>query len=232
MEQNVEQNAEQNVEQNVEVKEVKPKKKRNWVFTLFACIATGVIVFLAMNIGQNLSKTVEPDTNKSNNKEVTCEEKECDCKEENTTTETNSNSNTTTSNSNTTQQQPQTQPTATTYTVEKVMGTYEVKTDTYTRTIILSNNGLFEITGSVKNGGGYSILGNYIIENNTIKLNQMIDQQAGGATALDKVVTANIISADTISFNNETYKKTNNDYGMTMQSWSDVIAAYVKTTEI
>ena len=50
-----------------EVKEevkVEPKKKGNGLFTLFACVMTGIIVFLASNIGQKASKTVDPDTPK------------------------------------------------------------------------------------------------------------------------------------------------------------------------
>ncbi len=49
-----------------EVKEevkVETKKKGNGLFTLFACIMTGVIVFLATNVGQKASKVVDPDTN-------------------------------------------------------------------------------------------------------------------------------------------------------------------------
>ena len=51
-----------------EVKVVEPKKKGNGLFTLFACIMTGIIVFLASNIGQKASKVVDPDT-KSGSKE-------------------------------------------------------------------------------------------------------------------------------------------------------------------
>ena len=49
--------------ENNEVKVVETKKKGNGLFTLFACIMTGVIVFLATNIGQKASKVVDPDTN-------------------------------------------------------------------------------------------------------------------------------------------------------------------------
>lgn len=41
-----------------EVKDVKSKKKVNWLFTVFACIATAVIVVLSMNIGKKLEKSV------------------------------------------------------------------------------------------------------------------------------------------------------------------------------
>lgn len=44
-----------------------PKRKRNGLFTLFACIMTAVIVVLAMNIGQQLSKGVEPKSSKTEN---------------------------------------------------------------------------------------------------------------------------------------------------------------------
>ena len=69
-----------------EVKEevkVEPKKKGNVLFTLFACVMTGVIVFLATNIGQKASKTVDPDTPKKS--EVTSNV------ESNTTSNTTSN---------------------------------------------------------------------------------------------------------------------------------------------
>ena len=48
-----------------EVKEekVECKKKGNGLFTLFACVMTGIIVFLATNLGYKASKVVEPDTN-------------------------------------------------------------------------------------------------------------------------------------------------------------------------
>ena len=52
------------MEENKEIVEEEketPKKKGNGLFTLFACIMTGVIVFLAMNIGQKASKVVDPD---------------------------------------------------------------------------------------------------------------------------------------------------------------------------
>ena len=78
-----------------EVKEevkVEPKKKSNGLFTLFACVMTGIIVFLATNIGQKASKTVDPDTPKKN--EVTSNV------ESNTTSNVESNVN---SNSNSTE---------------------------------------------------------------------------------------------------------------------------------
>ena len=219
------------MEQNVEVKETQPKKKRNWLFTLFACIATGIIVFLAMNIGEDLGKTVDPKTDSSNNKKVTCEEKECDCKEENTTTETNSNSNTTTtSNSNTTQQQPQTQPTTTTYTMDKVKGTYELKTDIYTRTIVLSDKGLFTLTHATHDAGVGVFLGNYTVENNTIKLNYMVQQHAGPASSINKFETVTITSADTIVIDGNTLKRTSNDYSNADKMWRNFINDYTDTT--
>ena len=45
---------------------VETKKKGNGLFTLFACVMTGIIVFLATNIGQKASKTVDPDTPSKN----------------------------------------------------------------------------------------------------------------------------------------------------------------------
>ena len=49
-----------------EVKEeikVETKKKGNGLFTLFACVMTGIIVFLATNLGDKAAKTVDPETN-------------------------------------------------------------------------------------------------------------------------------------------------------------------------
>ena len=49
-----------------EVKEevkVETKKKNNGLFTAFACVMTGAIVFMATNLGQKASKVVDPDTN-------------------------------------------------------------------------------------------------------------------------------------------------------------------------
>ena len=52
-----------------EVKEevkVETKKKGNGLFTVFACVMTGVIVFLASNLGDKASKVVDPETNSGN----------------------------------------------------------------------------------------------------------------------------------------------------------------------
>ncbi len=49
----------ENNEQKVE------KRKTNWVFTIFTCIATGIIVFLAMNLGDKAGKIIDPETNKT-----------------------------------------------------------------------------------------------------------------------------------------------------------------------
>ena len=50
-----------------EIKEEKAecKKKGNGLFTLFACVMTGIIVFLATNLGYKASKVVDPDTSNS-----------------------------------------------------------------------------------------------------------------------------------------------------------------------
>lgn len=78
-EQNNEMNSQQQVQTNennqpVTTNESKPKKKRNGLFTLFACIMTAIIVVLAMNIGQQLSKGVEKNPPKTNNEEKTSNE--------------------------------------------------------------------------------------------------------------------------------------------------------------
>lgn len=215
------------MEQNVEVKETQPKKKRNWLFTLFACIATGVIVFLAMNIGEDLGKTVDPKTDSSNNKKVACEEKECDCKEENTTTETNSNT-TTNSNSNTTQQQPQTQPTATSYTSTQLKGTYTTKTENYTRTIRLYENGLFELDQT--SVGGFMRVGNYIINNDTITFTNLIDGQ-GAATVVNKTVTGKINSVSSFTYEGNTYTKVDNGENNTLKNWSNILSECTKDSQ-
>ena len=46
-----------------EVKVEEPKKKGNGFFTVFACVMTGIIVFLACNLGDKASKVVDPETN-------------------------------------------------------------------------------------------------------------------------------------------------------------------------
>ena len=210
------------MEQNVEVKETQPKKKRNWLFTLFACIATGVIVFLAMNIGEDLGKTVDPITDSSNNKEVTCEEKECDCKEENTTTN---------SNSNTTQQQPQTQPTATNYTSTQLKGTYTTvinKNENYTRTIRLYENGLFELDQA--SVGGYMRVGNYIINNDTITFTNLIDAQ-GEPTVVNKTVTGKINSVSSFTYEGNTYTKVDNGENNTFKNWSTILSECTKDSQ-
>ena len=46
-----------------EVKVEEPKKKGNGFFTVFACVMTGIIVFLATNLGDKASKVVDPETN-------------------------------------------------------------------------------------------------------------------------------------------------------------------------
>lgn len=85
-------------ENNQEVKVETPKKKRNWLFTLFACLATGIIVYLAINIGNNASKTVDPDVNKSCDKVAS---EDSNKQTSNSNVETNSNENVD-SNSNST----------------------------------------------------------------------------------------------------------------------------------
>lgn len=63
-----------------EEKKVKVKKKgRNGLFTLFACIMTAIIVVLAMNIGDKLSKIVE--NNKASNSTSNTNKKEIEEKE-------------------------------------------------------------------------------------------------------------------------------------------------------
>lgn len=201
------------MKRNVE-ETISTKKGKNWIITLLACVATGVMVFLIMYMGQNSSKKVDSDTNKSNNNEVICEEVECNCAEI-TNTDSNDNSNTTT--------QP-TKP-ATAYTTASLKGTYKFEGDTYTITYILSDNGLFVRRGNYKNAGGSDTYGNYVVENNTIKLHSMIEGSIG-IVAVDKVVTANIVSANTISIDNKTYKKINNDYSDVAKLWSHVTADY------
>ncbi len=73
-----------------EVKE-EPKKKGNGLFTLFACVMTGVIVFLATNIGQKASKTVDPDTPKKSEVTSNVESNNTSNVESNTTSNVTSN---------------------------------------------------------------------------------------------------------------------------------------------
>ena len=77
-----------------EVKVEEPKKKGNGLFTLFACLMTGVIVFLATNIGQKASKTVDPDTPKKNEVTSNVESNTTSNVESNVTSNTTSNATT------------------------------------------------------------------------------------------------------------------------------------------
>ena len=54
------------MENEVKEEKVETKKKGNGLFTLFACVMTGIIVFLATNLGDKAAKTVDPDTNSGN----------------------------------------------------------------------------------------------------------------------------------------------------------------------
>lgn len=85
-------------ENNNEVKETKveeiSKPKRDWKFTLFACVATAIIVALSCNIGNKLAKEAESTKGNSGNKEVVTSNS-------NVTSDVNSNSNSNvTSNAN------------------------------------------------------------------------------------------------------------------------------------
>lgn len=74
------------------------KRKRNWAFTLFACIATGVITFLAVNLGNNASKIIEPKGSSKSD----CEKSSGNVVDDTSNTQT-SNQTTTTQTSNETQ---------------------------------------------------------------------------------------------------------------------------------
>ena len=63
--------AENNIENNSQNKN---NKSVNWGFTLFACVATGIIVFLSMNLGEKASKIVNPDTGSVKTSNITSDE--------------------------------------------------------------------------------------------------------------------------------------------------------------
>jgi hypothetical protein len=181
-----------------------PKKKRNWLFTLFACIMTAIIVALAMNIGQQLSKGMEKKssgTSNSNSNEVS-----------------NSNSNeTSNSNSNETTNCNTTEPKTTVYTNKDVTGVYEYVANDNTYDIRILNDGLFSTTHGVKDVGcGETLEGNYYIDGDTIYFNTLVNFTCSGqgeksiSTFSAKIDNGNlIVSEDSFKNKNVTYKKTN-----------------------
>ena len=156
-------------EKKEEVQSEAPKKKGNGLFTLFACIMTGIIVFLAINIGQKASKVVDPDTGSSKTKAVSnSNSNDASNKESNLESNTTSNvESNVTSNATT----PSTTDTVK-YTNKSVAGVYEfTRADKTTHVIELYSEGIFEEYVSLNAPGCPDMLfGNYSIEGDKITL--------------------------------------------------------------
>lgn len=188
---------EQNVDNNKVSKEV-VKRKTNWGFTLFACLATGIIVFLAMNLGEKAGKIVNPDTNDSSSNV--------------TSNESNSNSNElSNSNSNIDSNATSNQPTSNvTPTISSIAGKYEgslpIKDDAgedakalYYLTV--NADGSCSYGRGVSNGGATIYSGTCTLNNNntiTLNYNKVTQNQTTSETGT-KTFTLN--SDNTINYN-------------------------------
>lgn len=168
--------------ENKEEKEVVVKKKKNWIFTLFACIMTAIIVALAMNLGQKASKIVDPDTNSSGSK---TEEK----KEESNVTTSN---DTTASNTATTS-----------ITTKDIVGNYDYSTDTSSYHMTLFDDGtIIFVTGSKEHNVIVSErYGSYAITDNIIKVRFFVNNTGTDTdAAIDENInyTFNILDSNTL----------------------------------
>ena len=149
------------------------KKTGSIFFTIFACLMTGVIVFLATNIGLKAAKTVDPEpkcptSNKESNVTSNVESNTTSNVASNVVSNTTSNvASNTTSNvtSNTT-------TVAKTYTTTELEGIYEFTyTDKSTKVLTLYKEGLFEMHVNIPVPGCPDMLfGNYTVEGNKITL--------------------------------------------------------------
>lgn len=114
------------MDENNNVSKEVVKRKTNWGFTLFACIATGVIVFLAMNLGEKAGKIVDPDTNGSSSNVTSNQDSNSNSNEvsnSNSNIDSNVNSNV---ESNVTSNQPTSNVTSnTTKTIASIAGKYD-----------------------------------------------------------------------------------------------------------
>lgn len=148
--------------------EVVQKRKTNWGFTLFACLATGIIVFLAMNLGEKASKVVDPGTN-SKSSNITSNE------DSNSNSNSNENSNVNSnveSNSNVTSN--------TTTTIENIAGKYEGslpikdgegKDAKALYSLTINTDGSCSYGRGVSDGGATIYSGTCTFNGNTITLN-------------------------------------------------------------
>lgn len=132
--------------------EVVQKRKTNWGFTLFACLATGIIVFLAMNLGEKASKVVDPGTNSKSSNITSNEDSNSNSNSnENSNVNSNveSNSNVT---SNTTQTSVDNKTTEVSVRTYRYFGHLEGKSaDSYT-TLKLYSNGKYDLYVNVCSG--------------------------------------------------------------------------------
>lgn len=187
---------EQNNMANNQPNECKCKKKSGLsVVLVIIALAAGVTIGY---FGNNILSI--------NSKEEKTEEKSNELKQESSNVVEESNTNVeSTSNvtSNTTQQNT---PTTKTYTYQDVKGVYQYKGDTYYGYLILLENRVYENEGRVINGGGATTFGNYVIDNGTIKLNQMF-QLAEGMAVITRTSNLKINSKNSITGNGEVYTR-------------------------
>lgn len=186
------------------------KKTSSIFFTIFACLMTGVVVFLATNIGQKASKAVNPDTNTQK-----CEE--TSNKESNVTSNVDSNSNSNvvsnvTSNvtSNTTSNvTSNTTPTTKFYKASELEGIYEYTDKNKTVHVVeLFKEGLFDRHVEISGPGCPSMLkGNYVVEGNKITLYGITSYHCSCEGEADFTVAVGTINGNKITINNEVYTK-------------------------
>lgn len=189
------------------------KSKTNWGFTLFACLATGIIVFLAMNLGQKASKIVDPNT---------------DSKSSNVTSnESNSNSNVVSNSNETSNVESNINSNMTSNTVKtiaNIAGRYEgslpIKDGSgedakALYSLNIKSDGSCSYGRGVSDGGANIYAGTCTLNGNTITLNCTELEGNGGPTPHNEVFTFDLNSDNTINYNevrglgNVTLKKTN-----------------------
>lgn len=126
------------------------KCKTNWGFTLFACLATGIIVFLAMNLGEKASKVVDPDTNSKSSNITSNEDSNSNSSEvSNSNIDSNVDSNVT---SNTTQTSVDNKTTEVSVRTYRYFGHLEGKSEDSYTTLKLYSNGKYDLYVNVCSG--------------------------------------------------------------------------------
>ena len=151
---------------------VETKKKGNGLFTVFACVMTGAIVFMATNLGEKASKVVDPDTNGGNTTTSNVESNVTSNVESNVTSNVVSN---TTSNvvSNTTSNVATTTKYTGTYKGTVLLNSQNNEYIIYTLAFD-ANNKVSLAYGMISNDGGSGAAGysgTYEVKNNKLVMN-------------------------------------------------------------